>query len=48
MSSEGELPKDPIRSRIIDATFQVLMEHGYAGASTREIHCIQCGNVEMG
>jgi AcrR family transcriptional regulator len=37
MSSEGELPKDPIRSRIIDATFQVLMEHGYAGASTREI-----------
>ena len=25
------------RSRIIDATFSVLMEHGYAGASTREI-----------
>lgn len=25
------------RSRIVDATFQVLMERGYAGASTREI-----------
>jgi AcrR family transcriptional regulator len=25
------------RSRIIEATFGVLMEHGYAGASTREI-----------
>lgn len=25
------------RSRIIDATFHVLMEHGYGGASTREI-----------
>lgn len=28
---------DPRRSRIIDAAFGVLMEHGYAGASTREI-----------
>ena len=42
MSDEGqgkkdEIPDDPVRSRIIDATFQVLMEKGYAGASTREI-----------
>jgi AcrR family transcriptional regulator len=29
-------PRDA-RSRIIESTFQVLMEHGYAGASTREI-----------
>jgi AcrR family transcriptional regulator len=28
---------DATRSRIIDATFHVLMERGYAGASTREI-----------
>ena len=28
---------DPVRRRIIDATFRVLVEHGYAYASTREI-----------
>jgi AcrR family transcriptional regulator len=28
---------DPLRSRIIAATFGLLMERGYAGASTREI-----------
>ena len=33
----GKTQDDPARSRIIDATFQVLMERGYAGASTREI-----------
>lgn len=39
---EGEpsLPQcrhDDLRAQIIDATFGVLMEHGYAGAGTREI-----------
>jgi len=29
--------EDPVRSRIIDATFRVLIEHGYARANTREI-----------
>jgi AcrR family transcriptional regulator len=29
--------KDPVRTRIIDATFHVLVEHGYARANTREI-----------
>jgi AcrR family transcriptional regulator len=29
-------PRD-VRSRIIEATFHVLVEHGYAGTSTREI-----------
>jgi AcrR family transcriptional regulator len=29
--------QDPVRSRIIGATFHLLMEGGYAGASTREI-----------
>ena len=28
---------DPVRRRIIDATFRVLVEHGYARANTREI-----------
>jgi AcrR family transcriptional regulator len=32
-----EFPQDGLRSRIINATFGVLMEQGYAGATTREI-----------
>jgi AcrR family transcriptional regulator len=32
-----EIQPDPLRTRIIAATFNLLMEHGYAGASTREI-----------
>ena len=32
-----ECQEDPVRSRIIDATFRVLVEHGYARANTREI-----------
>jgi AcrR family transcriptional regulator len=28
---------DPVRARIIDATFRALVAHGYAGANTREI-----------
>jgi AcrR family transcriptional regulator len=37
--SAQDRPRDPrdARSRIIEATFHVLMEHGYAGTSTREI-----------
>ena len=37
--SAQDCSRDPrdARSRIIEATFHVLMEHGYAGASTREI-----------
>jgi AcrR family transcriptional regulator len=30
-------PEDAVRERIIAATFRVLVAHGYAGASTREI-----------
>jgi AcrR family transcriptional regulator len=36
-SAADECNGQSVRSRIIDATFQVLMERGYAGASTREI-----------
>lgn len=39
MKSEKELDGEsgPTRARIIEATFHLLMERGYAGASTREI-----------
>ena len=33
----SEVADRPLRSRIIDATFHLLIERGYAGASTREI-----------
>lgn len=36
-SKTGQTSLDSTRSRIIDATFHLLMEHGYAGTSTREI-----------
>lgn len=36
-SCERHEDEDGLRSRIINATFSVLMEHGYAGATTREI-----------
>jgi AcrR family transcriptional regulator len=37
LAAVGEIPGDAVRSRIIEATFCLLMEQGYAGASTREI-----------
>lgn len=37
LDSADEIPGDAVRSRIIEATFGLLMEKGYAGASTREI-----------
>ncbi len=33
----AERAHDPVRSRIIEATFELLTERGYAGAGTREI-----------
>lgn len=36
-AGEPECASDSVRGRIIDATFRLLVEHGYARANTREI-----------